>query len=159
MLKIFLNNNKATKKSCLKSPQLALSNNERQLLRQAKIKRVGLAELTADHLIDIGFDKKRAAYIIALSQFQTLASVGLASANDFWAIGLRSLNDLKQADPFTMYEQLRKKTAKGQLDRCVEDVCRCAVAQVKCLNLSEEKKQWWYWFSQRGQHCGGSSSD
>ena len=61
-----------------------------------------------------------------LKLFQPIPGVGKTIAQDFWDIGLRSLDDLKNSDPEELY--LRLCQFQGQhVDRCMLYVMRCAV--------------------------------
>lgn len=100
--------------------------------------------------IATGMPLKRCGQLVALSQFQSLDSVGPAAAQDLWALGYRSLRDLIDANPHRMYTQMQQKVGQP-LDPCVEDVFRCVVAQVTYPDLPTALRQWWMWANQRGQ--------
>lgn len=92
----------------------------------------------------------RCRYLVAMADFQTLASVGPAAAQDLWDLGCRSLADIAQRDPVEMYHKLSRQVG-SPLDPCVEDVFRCAIAQVRDPQLPLEQTNWWYWKPMRGQ--------
>ena len=80
----------------------------------------------------------------ALKEFQKIPGVGKSIANDLWNIGLRSLQDLKNADPQKLYEQLCH-FQKCHVDRCVLYVFRCAVYYASTANHDSELLKWWNW--------------
>jgi hypothetical protein len=79
-----------------------------------------------------------------------LSSIGLESARDFVALGLRSVDELKKQDPRELYARMCKLT-KSRQDPCVEDAFRCAIAQAKNPKLSAKMRDWWQWTSVRGK--------
>lgn len=134
--------------------KLNLNPEERSALRQQRIKLSNLPEWTPEHLArQCQLSIERCQYLVALAQFQTLASVGPAAAQDLWDLGCRSLADLARCSPVEMYRELSLKTGTQQ-DPCVEDVFRCAVAQARDPGLPVEQKDWWYWKEMRGLAMG-----
>jgi hypothetical protein len=134
----------------IKTPKLALDLDEQVAFRKAKVSRTMLSRISATELARVtGIPLERCEKIVALSQFQTLGSVGPAIAEDLWALGYRSIADLRKANPRAMYERLQCLVGKP-VDPCVEDVFRCAVAQAIYPELSEPLRQWWMWMDQRG---------
>ena len=77
-----------------------------------------------------------------------LAGIGKAMLSDFSLLGVRSVDELAQADPDRLYEELCERTQTRQ-DPCVLDTFRCAVAQAKDPRLPKEQCNWWYWSRQR----------
>jgi hypothetical protein len=83
-----------------------------------------------------------------------LRSVGPATVEDFRALGIRSVGQLKGRDPIKLYAKLCRITGKKH-DICVVDVFRCAVAQADDPDLPAEKRNWYYWSRKRkGQSAG-----
>lgn len=80
----------------------------------------------------------------ALQEFQTVPGVGVKIANDFWNIGLRSVEDLKKADPEEIYERICK-FQNTKVDRCMLYVARCAVYYASNKSHDPEKLKWWNW--------------
>lgn len=79
-----------------------------------------------------------------LKEFQEIPGVGKSIANDFWNIGLRSLLDLKQADPEELYQRIC--VFQGcKVDRCMLYVCRCAVYYVSEDQPDPYRLKWWNW--------------
>lgn len=80
----------------------------------------------------------------ALRAFRTIPGVGKNIAQDFWNIGLRSLEDLRHANPDALYEKLC--IYEGQhVDRCMLYVFRCAIYFVSENNHNPELLKWWSW--------------
>jgi hypothetical protein len=130
--------------------KLPLLPKERTGLKKNRVSLKKLAVITPDelsHICKITIERSR--YLVALAQFQSLNSVGPAMAQDLWELGCRSLDDLASRNAVDLYEELSLKTGR-HLDPCVEDVFRCAIAQVLFPNLPVECKNWWYWKTQRG---------
>ena len=79
-----------------------------------------------------------------LRQFRTIPSIGKACALDLWAIGLRSIADLKGQNPAALYHKLNVVTG-AQHDICMLYTFRCAVYYATEPNPDREKLNWWYW--------------
>jgi len=155
---LFSTMNKAPKKprikpsKSLKAPKLNLTKDERTRLTGAKIKLVEIQSFTPETLSRAtGIPPKRCDHLIALSQFQTLDSIGPSIAEDIYLLGYRRSRELRSADPAEMFSQITRM-AGGYMDPCVEDTFRAAVAQVKYPDLLPEQKQWWLWMHDRGKH-------
>ncbi len=134
-----------------RTPKLPLTADERALIRKATLKLTRLSDVTPDELAQrTGMALQRCEYLIALSQFQSLESVGAAVAEDLWKLGFRSNADLKDANPSEMYERLQQMNGKT-IDPCVEDIFRCAIAQVSFPDLPAPLRQWWMWVDHRGK--------
>jgi len=73
-----------------------------------------------------------------------LVSIGPAALEDFKVLGIDSLEELKECNAKTLYDELFIRT-NVRHDPCVEDVFACAIAQAKDPNLPAEQKQWFYW--------------
>lgn len=79
-----------------------------------------------------------------LKTFQQIPGVGKTIAQDFWDIGLRSMDDLKDADPEELYLRLCK--FQGQkVDRCMLYVFRCAIYYASHKKHAPELLKWWNW--------------
>lgn len=79
-----------------------------------------------------------------MKEFLQIPGVGKIIAKDFWNIGLRSLNDLQDADPEELYKNLC--AFQGcQVDRCMLYVFRCAVYYASVKNHDPELLKWWNW--------------
>jgi hypothetical protein len=73
-----------------------------------------------------------------------LVSVGPATLEDFAALKIDSVSSLGQCDATDLYRKLSALRCQD-LDPCVEDVFRCAIAQCTDPFLPEEKRKWFYW--------------
>ena len=80
----------------------------------------------------------------ALKELQTLAGVGPKIAQKLYDIDIRSVKDLKGADPQALYEKLCLHLGVN-VDRCVLYVFRCAVYQASAPNPEPELLNWWNW--------------
>jgi predicted DNA-binding transcriptional regulator YafY len=139
-----------------KPPHLDLSDGERRALARARLRTCEIGSLSGEELFrrtDGAIAPERADEIAALAAFQRLGSVGLECARDFVQLGMRRLEELKGRDPIELYERLCKLTSSRQ-DPCVEDVLRCAIAQVEHPGLSEHWRVWHHWTPLRGQPRG-----
>lgn len=79
-----------------------------------------------------------------LADFRQIPGVGKTIAHDFWDIGLRSMNDLKNADPEALYLALCKYQ-NTKVDRCMLYVFRCAVYYASTKNHDPQLLKWWKW--------------
>ncbi|WP_317203193.1 helix-hairpin-helix domain-containing protein [Janthinobacterium sp.] len=123
---------------------------ERAALRKCGLSFKALAEVAPDALAALcALPLERCVYLTAMAQFQSLVSVGPASAQDIWDLGCTSLAELATREPFDMYQALSLQVGQ-RLDPCVEDVFRCAIAQVIFPDLPAGRKDWWHWKEQRG---------
>ncbi len=87
----------------------------------------------------------------ALLEFRRIPGVGKTIAQDFWNIGLRSLDDLKKRDAQGLYEALC--TFQGvQVDRCMLYVFRCAIYFASTDNPEPELLKWWNWKDKDERH-------
>ena len=79
-----------------------------------------------------------------MKEFLQIPGVGKTIAKDFYNIGLRSLADLKDADPEALYKKLC--AFQGcQVDRCMLYVFRCAVYYASHETHDPELLKWWNW--------------
>ena len=74
-----------------------------------------------------------------------LVSVGKATYEDFIMLDIHRVEDLIGRDAIQLFEKLKEIRGLEHLDRCCEDVFKCAIKQAENPNLSKEQKQWWYW--------------
>lgn len=80
----------------------------------------------------------------ALKDFRRIPGVGKSIAEDFWNIGLRSVEELKHGDP----EELYRRVCAFQgchVDRCLLYVLRCAIYFASHPNPKPELLKWWNW--------------
>jgi len=81
-------------------------------------------------------------------RLQDLISVGPIIMRDFELLGIRSVDQLAQASPETLYEKLCRVTGQAQ-DICCLDVFRATGAQAMNPSLPVAQCEWWYWSRQR----------
>jgi predicted DNA-binding transcriptional regulator YafY len=144
-----------------KPPRLALTSSERRALSRAKLRTIDLGLLSGEEIFRHtggAIAPERAEEIAALAAFQRLGSVGPECARDFVKLGMRELEDLRDADPSELYERLCELTSTRQ-DPCVEDVLRCAIAQVDHPDLPEAWRAWHRWTPLRGERRGTLPSE
>jgi len=84
------------------------------------------------------------AKLEALKEFRKIPGVRKAIAEDFWNMGLRSIDDLKGKDPEQLYQTLCV-FQECQVDRCMLYVFRCAVYFATESNPKPELLKWWNW--------------
>lgn len=82
--------------------------------------------------------------IKALREFQQIPGVGKVIAQDFWDIGLRSIDDLKNNNAQALYEKLCT-LQNTSVDRCMLYVFRCAIYFASTNNPQPELLKWWNW--------------
>ena len=77
-------------------------------------------------------------------EFQTIPGVGKSLSSNFIDLGYRTVHDLKNEAPETMYQNLIQ--LRGQpVDRCVLYVFRCAVYYANNPLHDPELLKWWNW--------------
>ena len=79
-----------------------------------------------------------------MSNLQTIPGVGPKVERLLNDIGVRSIKDMKTADPEQLYDKLCDQIA-APVDRCVLYVFRCAKYYVTHKKHNPEKLQWWNW--------------
>lgn len=79
-----------------------------------------------------------------LKELQKIPGVGVAVSRDLYALGYRTIIDLKNMNPEEMYARLC--IGKGvQVDRCMLYVFRCAVYYASNETHDPELLKWWNW--------------
>jgi hypothetical protein len=86
----------------------------------------------------------------ALKELQTVPGVGPNIAAHLWNIGIRSVADLRGADPERLYEALCRRE-RAKVDRCALYVLRCAVYYASRKKHDPQKLLWWNWQDKKGQ--------
>jgi hypothetical protein len=80
----------------------------------------------------------------ALRELRTIPGVGPSIAQDLYELGIRSVADLKDADPEDLYE--RRCVQQGvRIDRCLLYVFRCAVYFASTPRPQARLLKWWNW--------------
>jgi|SRR6218665_203579 len=126
--------------------KLPLSDIEKANLRKNKIKIANILDFAPDELeVLLNATTKRAKEIYALSEFQTVPSVGIKFAEDLVFLGYYSLSELKNKDGAKLTDEYERK--KGYwIDPCVEDQFRLVV---HFANTNDTTKMWWDFTEER----------
>ncbi|MEP7288709.1 MAG: helix-hairpin-helix domain-containing protein [Chloroflexota bacterium] len=90
-------------------------------------------------------DQKKQA---ALRELRQIPGVGIAVAEDFWNLGLQSVDSLRDADPEALYQQLCDYEGV-QVDRCMLYTFRCAVYYATTAQREPELLKWWNWTDEK----------
>ena len=79
-----------------------------------------------------------------LKELQEIPGVGKSIAGDLWELGIRSVAQLKNRNPETLYKN--HCIQKGMpVDRCVLYTFRCAVYYASTPRPQAELLKWWNW--------------
>ena len=78
------------------------------------------------------------------AELRRIPGIGRAAAGDLYMLGMRSVADLAEADPQTLYDRLCRLSGVRQ-DRCVLYVFRCAVYFARNTQHEPELLKWWNW--------------
>jgi hypothetical protein len=79
-----------------------------------------------------------------LRELQIIPGIGKACSLDLWNIGVRSIADLANKNPNTLYASLNAQTGIKH-DVCMLYTFRCAVYFATERNHEKKKLNWWYW--------------
>lgn len=79
-----------------------------------------------------------------LRELRQIPGVGKIIAQDFWDLGIRSVQELQRANPDTLYKSLCK-LKNAHVDRCMLYVFRCAIYFASTKNPDPELLKWWNW--------------
>lgn len=79
-----------------------------------------------------------------MSDLQAIPGVGEKIELLLNDVGVRSIKDMKTADPEQLYDNLCDKKA-SRVDRCVLYVFRCAKYYVGHKDHDPERLKWWNW--------------
>ncbi|EMO27327.1 pathogenicity locus [Leptospira interrogans serovar Bataviae str. HAI135] len=90
------------------------------------------------------FSKKHTEQNDILKKFQTLPGVGKSVSMDYWNLGFRSLEGIRNADPEELYVRCCKLHG-GYVDRCMLYVFRCVHYSLNTEKPNSEKLKWWNW--------------
>ncbi|HPR65338.1 MAG TPA: helix-hairpin-helix domain-containing protein [Thermoanaerobaculia bacterium] len=75
---------------------------------------------------------------------QVIPGVGPATEKDFHDLGIYRIEQLKNASPESLYEDLCT-LRRVRIDRCQLYVFRCVVYYASHTNHDPEKLKWWNW--------------
>ena len=83
---------------------------------------------------------------LIIENLRKIPGVCPSIANDLYRIGICNIDDLKNKNPETLYEQSNKEAGIIQ-DRCLLYVFRCAVyyAKTPASQRENDKLNWWNW--------------
>jgi AraC-like DNA-binding protein len=119
---------------------------ERKKLRVAKIKVKALHHHTVNELQSLlQISKIRAMELFALSEFQSLPSIGVRFAHDLISMGYYSLKQLKGKNGATLTDKFELQTG-AWADPCVEDQFRLVVHYA---HDRDAHKNWWDFTAER----------
>ena len=79
-----------------------------------------------------------------MSDLQTIPGVGEKIEKLLNDVGVRSVEDMKKAEPERLYDDLCVQKA-APVDRCVLYVFRCAKYYVSNKNHNPNRLKWWNW--------------
>jgi AraC-like DNA-binding protein len=119
---------------------------EKKILRLKKIRPLEL-HLYSVKVIQslLGASRIRAMELFALSEFQSLPSIGVKFAHDLISLGYYSLDELKKKHPAKLVHQLEKQIG-AWADPCLEDQFRLIIYYA---NQRDGKKNWWDFTKER----------
>ncbi len=119
---------------------------EKKGLRTHKIKAKEIHHHTVASLqLLLNVSKIRAMELYALSEFQSLPSIGIRFAQDLISMGYYSLKDLKKKDGAKLTDQFEIQSG-AWIDSCVEDQFRLVVHYA---NQPDSKLNWWDFTKER----------
>ena len=131
-------------------PEHRLNRTEAACLRRLGVKKADLHGVAPSDLSDGGeIPVTRARQLVGLADFSQLRSVGTEAAKDFWQLGFDCRDEIKGEHPVALWLSF-SVLAGGYVDPCVEDVFRCAIAQVERPDLPSRYGDWWSWTPYRG---------
>ena len=125
---------------------LVINAGERKKLRAAniRVKEIHLHTLTRLQSV-LEVPKIRAMELFALSEFQSLPSIGVRFAHDLISLGYYSLKQLKGKNGAKLTDQFEVQTG-AWIDPCVEDQFRLVVHYA---DHPESHKNWWDFTTER----------
>lgn len=119
---------------------------EKRKLRANKVKLSEIHHHSVENLRAIlGISKIRAMELKALSEFQTIPSIGIRFALDLISLGYYSIKELKGKDPAKLVDRLERQLG-AWIDPCVEDQMRL------CIHYAEHfdnRVNWWDFTKER----------
>ncbi|GAA3974317.1 helix-hairpin-helix domain-containing protein [Mucilaginibacter dorajii] len=129
-----------------KNINLQLTDKEKAILRQQKIKMSQLAGYAPDEIASIlKASPQRAKEINALVEFQSIPSLGINFATELIGQGYHSLAQLAGKDPVELYNAFEKHCG-AWADPCVEDSYRLLSHYIA---HRDDSKRWWHFTAER----------
>lgn len=119
---------------------------EKRKLRANKVKLSEIHLHSVENLRAIlGVSKIRAMELKAISEFQTIPSIGIRFALDLISLGLYSIQELKGKDPAKLVDRLERQLG-AWIDPCVEDQMRLCVRYAEHF---DSRVNWWDFTKER----------
>src|SRR5690348_1877823 len=113
---------------------------ERKRLRALKVKARELHRYAVPELQELlQVSKIRAMELIALSEFQSIPSIGIRFAHDLISMGYYGLKQLKGKDPARLLDKFEQQVG-AWIDPCLEDQFRLVVHHAA---NPDSKRNWW----------------
>ena len=129
--------------------RLALTSSEKATLRSQGIKLKDIASSSVELLRSaLKTSTVRAMEIKALSEFESIPSVGSKFAHDLVSLGYYSLDQLKNKKPAKLYGELELMIG-AWADPCLEDQFRLVVHYA---NNPTSKMNWWDFTTERKKY-------
>lgn len=129
-----------------KADQLEITAEEMKRLRALKIKKSEIHHHSVNELQQwLPASKQRAKELYALSEFQSIPSVGIRFATDLIQLGYYSMSELKKKEGAKLTDQYELQQGVW-VDSCVEDQFRLVVHYA---NHPDSKLNWWNFTPER----------
>ncbi len=126
--------------------RLDILSSEKRKLRANKVKLSEIHHHSVESLRTIlGISKIRAMELTAISEFQTIPSIGVRFALDLISLGFYSIQEIKGKDPAKLVDRLERQL-DAWIDPCVEDQMRL------CIHYAEHfdsRMNWWDFTKER----------
>ncbi|MCZ8354379.1 MAG: helix-turn-helix domain-containing protein [Cyclobacteriaceae bacterium] len=119
---------------------------EKKKLRANKIKQSEIHHHSIEQLQRLlGISKIRAMELRAMSEFQTIPSIGIRFAQDLISLGFYAIEELQGKDPAKLVHQLERQLG-AWIDPCVEDQIRLCIHYATHAN---KRANWWDFTQER----------
>lgn len=126
--------------------RLDITSAEKRALRANKVKRREIHHLSVEQLrAMLGVSDIRAMELRALSEFQTIPSIGIRFAQDLISLGFYSIRELNGKDPAKLVDRLERQLG-AWIDPCVEDQMRLCTHYAAHL---DDRMNWWDFTNER----------
>lgn len=79
-----------------------------------------------------------------IKDLRKIPGVGKSIAEDLWNMGYRSVSQLREENPRSMYDKLCMLQGT-KVDMCMQYVFRCAVYYATADEHDPELLKWWNW--------------
>lgn len=130
-----------------KNPKLPLTKEERENLRNAKLKIGAIHQTDVSYLAQLlHVEELRAKELKGLAAFQQIPSIGHKLAEKLvYQLAFYSLDEIRREDPGNLLDRLERKLGVWT-DPCVEDQIRCVIHYA---NNPDSKLQWFAFTEER----------